>query len=178
MFDTFNLQPEIGRFEILKMFYLPRNSAKQSPMGSIWYSFHFVFREGCLTLSIYRVKFTVFKSWKCFIYEWIVGELKVSGVYIPLYSRLKEKINWTPPLVGKTSLFPPRSIKGIYSYQKAFLTITFFIIELKVKKKYLTSGSWKYLQRKFRVFILILLGAMFLSYIINQRIPFTESLSP
>ena len=74
-----------------------------------------------------------------------------------------------PPLVGKTSLFPPRRIKGIHSYQKSFLTnITLFIIELKVKKKntlplgvgniYRGSSEfsfWYFLERCFYLILLI-----------------------
>ena len=37
-------------------------------MESIWYSCHFiVYKEGCLTPSIYWRKFAFLKSWKCFI---------------------------------------------------------------------------------------------------------------
>ena len=54
VFNTFNLLAKIRLFEILKMFYTRRDSVMQSPIGSIWYSCHFIaFKEGCLKLSMY-----------------------------------------------------------------------------------------------------------------------------
>ena len=58
MFDTFNLQTEIRRFEILKMFYPPNGPCKAEPNGVHFDSFHFIMVwEGYLTLSIYKRKF-------------------------------------------------------------------------------------------------------------------------
>ena len=64
MFDTFNLQAEIHRFGIFKMFFPLSDSAQAEPNGVHLILFHFiVVREGCLTLSIYWRKFTALKSW-------------------------------------------------------------------------------------------------------------------
>ena len=51
-----------------KCFIPRRDSAKQSPMGSIWYSFHFIaFREGCLMFQNPLRYVAFLKSWFCFI---------------------------------------------------------------------------------------------------------------
>ena len=67
----------------VKSFIPRRDSAKQSPMGSIWYSFHFiVFREGCLRLSIYSRKFALLNLENVLSPE---GTLRPNGVHLTVF---------------------------------------------------------------------------------------------
>ena len=71
MFNTFNWHAEIRILKSWKCIIPPKDSAKAEPNGVHVILFHFiVVREECLTLSIYGQKFTILKSWKCFIYWW------------------------------------------------------------------------------------------------------------
>ena len=64
------------------MFYPPKGLCEAEPEWGPFDYFHFVSREGCLTLYIYMRKLSFFKSWKCFIPWRDSAKAEPNGVHL------------------------------------------------------------------------------------------------